>query len=1072
MWHNRYYAMPGFLVVFLGIINSGFFSFHKTPAGPPAAISCKALPVAICDEFQVVTLAANGQKNLVAVQLNNGSYDPGGGFLWFKARKMIPGPCGSDTLFRSQLTFCCEDAGDTIEVMLRVYNIPVDTGGISPQFGLSNYSDCITRVYVVETVKPVIATLPNDTISCEFFLSGSYSTPVASDNCCLDTILKFDQFITYDTACKRGVVRRHFTAVDCIGNTASSTQTLTVENTQFYIVQFPSDANITGCVDYSPNALGKPIVYEGSCEKMNLTYIDTFQYNNQSSGLPCLTIRRTWRVFSWCHYSGSMPLTSVPNPTPDANPLSPANLPGPTVGPQGIGSVMLAAYNDPFETDYSTFWQQNTNGYTYTQIIRITDNEPPLGRIASPVAFCDLTINDPTLWEGGNWVNPANGSNDLPEGPTLLILKALDNCSVTDMSAYYELFLDLDNNGIRETLISSQNPPPAGSIDFGNLLSGGGEQRQFDSRLVGITQKYTFAMERVITGDSMTVRVRWNTSAAPTNYATPQFPYGHHKVVWHIIDKCGNETIFTHFFTTTDDCFPPEITCVPDITVDIPASGDSAFVAISSLVYSLQDNVTAEADIELMIEKEPFSTHFPENSGGGQVYGAFFRCADLGYAPVRVWARDEFGNTSYCQSIVAVDDPESLCTVFSPAISGAAYTMTNEEMGANFDLFEMPDTILIGSSSSVALGFYYFNNLTPLGNYFVLPHIDSSDLLNGVNTYDLILISRHILNLEPLNSPYKLIAADVNRSGTVTTFDMVTARKAILGTLLEFPGNSSWRIIPKSFQFVDPQNPFQNNIPGQINLSSVFEVIHNADFYCVKVGDVDWTATPSQLIGTEDRTARTGLTIVTGNPEQQNGHLEIPVYARAAEPIEGFQLELSWPEIPGTAIDFQSNTIPADHYLVDKNRVRMSWEFPLEGPQKTFELGRWVVNNIQTEWLDGLHLTSDAQFRTAAYSPQGESLEVSLNRDIVAAPPGSADMLSATPTPFQDALRISFNTPGEGKLALKVFDTNGRVMLATPPARYKDTCSFTANTQHWPSGIYVCRVETNEGVFTTRTMKL
>jgi hypothetical protein len=301
---------------------------------------------------------------------------------------------------------------------------------------------------------------------------------------------------------------------------------------------------------------------------------------------------------------------------------------------------------------------------------------------------------------------------------------------------------------------------------------------------------------------------------------------------------------------------------------------------------------------------------------------------------------------------------------------------------------------------------------------------------------------------------------------------MVTARKAILGTLLEFPGNSSWRIIPKSFQFVDPQNPFQNNIPSQINLSSVFEVIHNADFYCVKVGDVDWTATPSQLTGTEDRTARTGLTIVTGNPVPQNGHLEIPVYAHAAEPIEGFQLELSWPEIPGTVIDFQSNTIPADHYLVDKNRVRMSWEFPLEGPQKIFELGRLVVNNLQTEWLDGLHLTGDTRFRPAAYSLLGESLGISLDRNIVAAPQSSVNILSATPTPFQDALRITLQTPGEGDLALKVFDTNGRVMLTTPPTRYKDTYSFTANTKHWPSGIYVCRVETSEGVFTTRTMKL
>jgi hypothetical protein len=38
---------------------------------------------------------------------------------------------------------------------------------------------------------------------------------------------------------------------------------------------------------------------------------------------------------------------------------------------------------------------------------------------------------------------------------------------------------------------------------------------------------------------------------------------------------------------------------------------------------------------------------------------------------------------------------------------------------------------------------------------------------------DLVLISKHILGLEPLNSPYKMIAADANKSNSITTFDIV-----------------------------------------------------------------------------------------------------------------------------------------------------------------------------------------------------------------------------------------------------------------------------------------------------------
>jgi hypothetical protein len=92
----------------------------------------------------------------------------------------------------------------------------------------------------------------------------------------------------------------------------------------------------------------------------------------------------------------------------------------------------------------------------------------------------------------------------------------------------------------------------------------------------------------------------------------------------------------------------------------------------------------------------------------------------------------------------------------------------------------------------------------PFGSDYTVTPTMELDPLNGVNTYDLILISRHILGLEPLNTAYKLIAADANKSGTVTTFDVVELRKLILGTYTELPNNSSWRFVDKTQVFVSP----------------------------------------------------------------------------------------------------------------------------------------------------------------------------------------------------------------------------------------------------------------------------
>lgn len=88
--------------------------------------------------------------------------------------------------------------------------------------------------------------------------------------------------------------------------------------------------------------------------------------------------------------------------------------------------------------------------------------------------------------------------------------------------------------------------------------------------------------------------------------------------------------------------------------------------------------------------------------------------------------------------------------------------------------------------------------------------------LNGVTTLDLSLISRHILGIQQFTNPYKLIAADANFSGSVTTFDVVELRKLILGIYEELPDNTSWRYVPKEYladqgfytSFVTNLNPF------------------------------------------------------------------------------------------------------------------------------------------------------------------------------------------------------------------------------------------------------------------------
>ncbi len=149
---------------------------------------------------------------------------------------------------------------------------------------------------------------------------------------------------------------------------------------------------------------------------------------------------------------------------------------------------------------------------------------------------------------------------------------------------------------------------------------------------------------------------------------------------------------------------------------------------------------------------------------------------------------------------------------------------------------------ITGSASATvytdSLGNYTFTNIPAGGNYTITPERDSNDL-NGVSTYDLVLISKHILGLEPFDSPWKIIAADANKSNSVTTFDIVEIRKVILGINNAFPNNASWRF-PAYTAFSNLAQPFNNPLPPEsisiLNLQSDYT---GANFIGVKTGDVN-----------------------------------------------------------------------------------------------------------------------------------------------------------------------------------------------------------------------------------------
>ncbi|MEZ4894181.1 MAG: dockerin type I domain-containing protein [Saprospiraceae bacterium] len=252
---------------------------------------------------------------------------------------------------------------------------------------------------------------------------------------------------------------------------------------------------------------------------------------------------------------------------------------------------------------------------------------------------------------------------------------------------------------------------------------------------------------------------------------------------------------------------------------------------------TLYDDQTASLDIG--VRKVCMGTDFPTDTIVTYTYFGTYR--------LEVWARDEAGNSSHCETILELADNAGICIIGSQLSANVktedqkAITGTRVEL-KGYHCYRDSINLEINIFDSSGINLFYWTP-EPGTNYTVrASKVDEP--LNGITTYDLYLIARHILGIEALDSPYKLIAADANGDGEVTLADIVLLRQLLLGMVPSLPDLKTWRFIPKEYVFPNPQNPFDPPFPEKIVVPFVpdpfFSYTHQ--FIGVKIGDVNNSA--------------------------------------------------------------------------------------------------------------------------------------------------------------------------------------------------------------------------------------
>lgn len=936
-------------------------------------------PTVFCDDDIIVSIGSSGEAFVLPVDIDEGSRDNcDDQELEFALRRLLPADCNPEgtaayTAWDESITVNCCDVGRLVTLEMRVRD----------QSGNTNV--CVSRLRVEDKVRPQCVPPIDLRVDCNDLpgdfdptdldrLQRRFGVPDVTDNCQgsaawqeLPPTVELDE-------CGFGTITRQFRASDGFGNVSLGTceQVITVEAVHNYRMRFPADT-ATHCVE--PVVSG--VAFEEiACDLLAVNVVsDTFS----AAIAGCFKVHRTYQVINWCEYDGfSSPVVLPRNADCD-------NAPGDeplwvTVAPEG--TVFLDRDADP-------------------------DNTVPAA--GGKGTSCDGLTNPAGYWISNNQQSRYDSRGFWSYTQHITVY---DDTAPVLTVAPVDSFCSTDKAACTGPVAISFRVDEACSAPEDLTLTVGldaGDDGTFDEILD----------ESQITG------------TYPAFTVTGSYPIGAHALRVSVSDGCGNTTVQRVPFVVYD-CQAPAPVCINGLSVELGAlSGDedingdgildlaSAVVPANSLVGSAL--AECSAPIIYSINRQGMAAEQNQDS-------LLLTCVDEGTVLVELHAWDTAGNHDFCATYIEVQNNGDVCTdIPEGEIMGQVSTETG---------MTLPDVTvrLSGAASRSVLtdnrGNYRFAELEEDGDYSVIPLLDDAPD-NGITTFDLILIRRHILGMGRLGTPYKLIAADVNNSGTITVLDMIQLQRMILGYTAAFPDNRSWRFVDASYTFPNPDNPWAQGFPEVRNVNNLEAQVSGADFVAVKIGDVNHTVAPVGASSATVRSARPEVPFIVHDRPLAAGEVaDVSFFLPEGELLAGYQFTLQYdPElvqvtevIHGLCGPEQFGYFPGEGILTN-HWFRTGKE--QQGQDRLFTLR---LRSEKAQYVsEAIQLTSRITF-AEAYRPDGTTLQPVLSFRETGGQADDFRLYPNVPNPFREETTIRVYVPAMTPGTLTIYDGNGRVV--------------------------------------------
>ncbi len=509
------------------------------------------------------------------------------------------------------------------------------------------------------------------------------------------------------------------------------------------------------------------------------------------------------------------------------------------------------------------------------------------------------------------------------------------------------------------------------------------------------------------------------------NDVTGVYPLGTHTIYWEVEDGCGNITACDYRFKISD-CKKPSPVCINGLAAEImPIPGAITLWATDFASSSSFDNCTPYEELIFSFSADTSDTNIT------------FDCDHIGIQNLELWVTDADGNQDFCSTYVIVQDNQLACLDSGTELASISGTVETE----NQDMVENV-TVAIGGSNDAPIvtganGAFSFTELPTGSNYTVTPSKNLNHL-NGVTTFDLVLITKHILGITLLDSPYKIIAADANRSNTVTTLDMVKLRRLILNIDTALSDGESWRFVDKDFVFPDMANPFATTFPEVYSINDM-QSDEFASFVGVKIGDVNNSALVNSLMEASARRTKQGELIFTiaDQKVKANETITVDFTAENFEDIAAFQFTLNFNADALEFVDFTAGDLTAmgvDNFglhQTEKGIITCSWndvkEIHVDKNVALFSLS-FKANQAKVNLKDLLTMNSSVTTAEAYTATEVKDIALAFHTDKGQELIGGLELFQNTPNPFEKATTIGFNLKNADQVSLRILDLSGSVI--------------------------------------------